>query len=93
MWLKKALAAVRDGGRVAYPNGVEPEPKGRAGLKVQSYDGTPDADVIAKLNRLIDSGPFEVHISRTFPLKQAADAQRSLEKHHLGKIALQLQPN
>jgi NADPH:quinone reductase-like Zn-dependent oxidoreductase len=50
----RALAAVRAGGRVAYPNGVEPEPRPRLGVTVQSYDGTPDSQVIAKLNRLID---------------------------------------
>jgi len=29
---------------------------------------------IEKLNRLIESGPFEVHVARTFPLEKAADA-------------------
>src|SRR5439155_19169998 len=29
----RTLQALRDGGRVAYPNGVEPEPKARAGIK------------------------------------------------------------
>jgi len=36
---EKSLAAVRTGGRVAYPNGVQPVPKERAGIKLQSYDG------------------------------------------------------
>ncbi|MEP1216984.1 MAG: zinc-binding dehydrogenase [Marinobacter sp.] len=30
--LEQALAAIRDGGRVAYPHGVQPEPKARAGV-------------------------------------------------------------
>jgi NADPH:quinone reductase-like Zn-dependent oxidoreductase len=84
----EALAAVRDGGRVAYPNGVRPEPHGRAGLNVQSYDGNPDREAIDRLNRLIDAGPFDVHVARTFPLSQAAEAQRALESHYLGKLAL-----
>ena len=83
-----ALQAVRDGGRVAYPNGVEPEPKARPGVHVQSYDGTPDPQAIEKLNRLIESGPFEVHVARTFPLDQAPEAHRALEEHYLGKLAL-----
>jgi NADPH:quinone reductase-like Zn-dependent oxidoreductase len=85
----KALAAVRDGGRIAYPNGVEPEPKGRRGVDVQSYDGTPDPNLIDEINRLIDAGPFHVHIAETFRLDQAADAHRALNTHHLGKLALQ----
>jgi NADPH:quinone reductase-like Zn-dependent oxidoreductase len=85
---ERALAAVRDGGRVAYPNGVEPEPKARPGVRVQNYDGMPDPQAIEKLNRLIESGPFEVHVDGTFPLDRAADAHAALEKHHLGKLAL-----
>lgn len=84
----RALTAMRDGGRVAYPNGVEPEPKARPGVKVSSYDGTPDPQAIEKLNRLIESGPFEVHVARVFPLDQAAEAHRTLEGHFLGKLAL-----
>jgi NADPH:quinone reductase-like Zn-dependent oxidoreductase len=83
-----ALAALREGGRVAYPNGVEPEPKARAGVTVKSYDGMPTARTIQKLNQLIDAGPFEVHVARTFPLSKAADAQRALGEHYLGKLAL-----
>jgi NADPH2:quinone reductase len=84
----KALVAVRDGGRVAYPNGVHPEPKVRSAVSCKSYDGMPDPEAIEKLNNLIESGPFEVHIARTFPLSKAADAQRMLSTHYLGKLAL-----
>ncbi len=87
---ERALQAVRQGGRVAYPNGVHPEPGARPGVRVQSFDGTPDPKAIEKLNRLIEAGPFEVHVDRTFPLKRAADAQRALEDHHLGKLALRV---
>jgi NADPH:quinone reductase len=85
---EKALAAVRDGGRVAYPNGVQPEPQVRSTVTARSYDGMPDPQAIEKLNRLIESGPFEVHIARTFPLDQAAEAHRALASHYLGKLAL-----
>jgi NADPH2:quinone reductase len=85
---EKALAAIRDGGRVAYPNGVQPVPQVRSTLTAQSYDGMPDQKGIERLNHLIESGPFEVHIARTFPLEKAADAHRALNKHYLGKLAL-----
>jgi NADPH:quinone reductase-like Zn-dependent oxidoreductase len=85
---EKALTAVREGGRVAYPNGVEPVPKARPGVKVTAYDGEPDREVIEKLNRLIEVGPFQVHVARTFSLDQAANAHRALDQHYLGKLAL-----
>ena len=87
----RALRAMKNDGRVAYPNGVEPEPKAPYGVKVQSYDIEPSPQQIEKLNRLIESGPFEVHVARTFPLDKAADAHRELDKHYLGKLALRPQ--
>jgi NADPH:quinone reductase-like Zn-dependent oxidoreductase/uncharacterized protein YndB with AHSA1/START domain len=84
----KALTALREGGRVAYPNGVEPEPRPRSGLAIRSYDGMPDPQAIEKLNRLIESGPFTVHVARTFPLEQAAEAHHALNTHFLGKLIL-----
>jgi len=87
----RALRAMSKKGRVAYPNGVEPEPKPPSSVKVQSYDMNPTPEEIEKLNRLIESGPFEVHVARTFPLEKAADAHRELDKHFLGKIALRPQ--
>jgi NADPH:quinone reductase-like Zn-dependent oxidoreductase len=90
----KALTAMRAGGRVAYPNGVEPTPKPPVGIDAKSYDGMPDPEAIEKLNRLIESsppgiGPFEVHVARNFPLERAAEAHRALDEHYLGKLVLQ----
>lgn len=87
---EQAIAALREGGRAAYPNGVEDIPHARGGVKVMSYNGEPDPKTFARLNELIDGGPFEVHIARTFKLEEAADAQRALESHYLGKLALAL---
>jgi NADPH:quinone reductase-like Zn-dependent oxidoreductase len=86
----RALAALREGGRVAYPNGVEPVPKVRPGVRLSSYDVVVDRKAIEKLNRLIEAGPFEVHVGRTFPLNQAAEAHRALTEHYLGKLALRV---
>lgn len=85
---EQVLEAIGDDGRAAYVNGVQPEPSGRSGLKLQGYDGVPGPEAIARLNDLIDSGPFDVHIARTFPLEKAADAQHALDEHYLGKLAL-----
>ena len=91
----KALTAMRAGGRVAYPNGVEPRPEAPFGIDAKSYDGMPDPQAIEKLNSLIESSgppgtrPFEVHVARSFPLDQAAEAHRALDEHYLGKLVLQ----
>ena len=91
----KALTAMRTGGRVAYPNGVEPRPEAPFGIDAKSYDGMPDPQAIEKLNSLIESSgppgtrPFEVHVARSFPLDQAAEAHRALDEHYLGKLVLQ----
>ena len=87
----RALRAMKKNGRVAYPNGVMPEPKAPSGVKMQSYDVQPSPEQIQRLNRLIESGPFEVHVARTFSLEKAADAHRELDKHYLGKLALRPQ--
>ncbi|HEU0139664.1 MAG TPA: NADP-dependent oxidoreductase [Bryobacteraceae bacterium] len=87
---EQAIAALGEGGRAAYPNGVGDVPQERDGVKVMSYNGEPDPKTFAKLNELIDDGPFEVHIARTFRLEEAAEAHRTLESHYLGKLALVL---
>jgi NADPH:quinone reductase-like Zn-dependent oxidoreductase len=86
----RALSAIRSDGRVAHPNGVMPVPKPRDGVSVEAYDGEGGREAIEELNRLIEAGPFAVHVHHTFPLEQAAAAQAALEEHHLGKIALKV---
>ena len=86
----RALSAIRNGGRVAYPNGVMPEPKPRVGVSSEAYDGEAGREALDELNRLIEAGPFEVHVDSVFPLEQAAAAQAALGEHHLGKIVLKI---
>lgn len=86
----RALAAIRPDGRIAYPNGVMPEPKAPERVTTEAFDGEGGRKAIARLNQLIEAGPFEVHVDRVFPLEQVADAQAALEEHHLGKIALRV---
>ena len=86
----QALLAIRQGGRIAYPHGVMPEPTAPDGVEVEAYDGENTPALIERLNALIDSGPFEVHVDRVFPLDEASEAQQALTEHHLGKIALRI---
>jgi NADPH:quinone reductase len=87
---EQVLTTLKKGARVAYPNGVEPEPKVRSDIQVTSYDGSPEAEVVSKLNRLIGSAPFEVHVARTYRLEDAAQALEALKEHYLGKLALKV---
>jgi NADPH2:quinone reductase len=86
---EQAITALRKGGRAAYPDGVD-VPQTRDDVKVVSYTYKGDPQAFAKLNELIDGGPFEVHIAKTFKLEDAAKAQQALNDHYLGKLALVL---
>jgi NADPH2:quinone reductase len=88
--LTEALSAVKKGGRVAYPNGVEPPPEVPAGVEALAYDGTPDRVAFERLNALIGTAPFHVELGRTYPLDEASTAHREIEQHHLGKLALRV---
>jgi NADPH:quinone reductase-like Zn-dependent oxidoreductase len=86
----RALSAIRKGGRIAYPNGVMPAPKSPSGVGIEAFDGEANSAIIERLNNLIEAGPFEVHVDQVFPLEEAAEAQKALDEHHLGKIALRV---
>src|SRR5690606_39572550 len=66
------LSTLRDGGRAAYPHGIEPEPEAVRGIRLDGYDADPDPDVMERLNRLVERGPFEVHVAEIFPLEEIA---------------------
>ena len=87
----QALSAIRKGGRIAYPHGVMPEPTAPDGVAIEAYDGEVSPALINKLNTLINSGPFEVHVGRTFQLEDVGEAHKALAEHVLGKIALRIE--
>jgi NADPH:quinone reductase-like Zn-dependent oxidoreductase len=83
--LERCIAALRDSGRIAYPNGV-PIP---AGVAATAFDGVPNPAAFARLNALIDEKPIEVPIAAMYSLDDAAEAHRRLERGHVrGKIVL-----
>lgn len=88
--LADAMAALRDGARVAYPRGVSPPPEARPGVKVSPYDGRATHELLERLNRFIEAGDFRVEVARSFTLEEAPKAHRALEEHHLGKLALKI---
>lgn len=89
--LTRCLDALHLGGCLAYPNGVEPAPRKRAGIKVIAYDAVAGVGDLRRLNQAIEAARLEVPIAALFPLAQAAKAhKRVAEGHVLGKIVLQV---
>jgi NADPH:quinone reductase len=87
--LDECLDLVRTRGRVAYPNGVEPEPKRRRrSFRIKSYDAIADPRRFAALGRAIEQSRLRVPIEAAYPLARAADAHRRLATHVVGRIAL-----
>jgi len=84
------LAALREGGCAAFPSGVQPEPQPRPGATLLNFNGEPDRELFVRLEKLLAGGPLHVQVARVFPLDRAADAQRALSEHHLGKLALRI---
>jgi NADPH2:quinone reductase len=90
--LERALDALKRSGRLAYPNGVEPVPRKRRGIKVTPYDGISGKREFEPLNRAVQAAKLKVPIAEAFPLAKAAKAHERLgEGPVLGKIVLRIQ--
>ena len=90
--LARCLDALKKrGGRLAYPNGVEPVPRRRRGVKITAYDGIPGVREFERLNRAVEKARLKVPIAKTYSLSRAAAAYRLVKKGHvLGKVVLRI---
>jgi len=89
--LERCLDALRPGGRCAYPNGVEPEPKKRRGIDMMSYDAVSGVREFERLGRAVEDAKLRAPIAAAYPLEEAAKAHKRLaEGHVLGKILLRI---
>jgi len=78
-------------GRIAFPNGVDPEPKRRGRLRVEGYDAVADPRQFRRLRRFVDKARVQVPIAAVYPLGQAARAHRRLEGGKIvGRIVLSI---
>jgi NADPH:quinone reductase len=89
--LERCLDFVRQGGRVVYPNGVEPAPEERRTFRVHSFDATASPREFARLNRHISNGRIRAPIAASYPLGKAAQAHRRLDRGKvLGRMVLNI---
>ena len=90
---EQCLKATRAGGRVAYPNGVEPVPHARKGVEMLSYDAASGIREFEHLNRAIESvtPQMQVPIAAEFSLADARKAHERMEQGHLlGRIVIRV---
>jgi NADPH2:quinone reductase len=89
--LTRCLDALRRGGRLAYPTGVEPKPRKRQGIEILAYDAVAGGREFQRLTRAIEEARLEVPLAAAFPLADAAKAHERLAAGHvLGKIVLRI---
>jgi NADPH:quinone reductase-like Zn-dependent oxidoreductase len=89
--LEHCLDRVRDGGRAAYPNGVEPKPRPRRRIRLRAYDAEASPGHFERLGRAAAEAQLRVPIAAAYPLTQAAQAHERLERGHvLGRIVLRI---
>ncbi len=89
--LDACLDVVKPAGRIAYPNGIWPEPKKRRKIPVLSYNAETSSHEIERLEHAAIEARLKVPISAEFPLEQAAKAHKRLQGGHiLGRIVLRI---
>jgi NADPH2:quinone reductase len=89
--LERFLEHVRVGGRVAYPNGVEPEPRHRPKIRFTAYDAEVGPSEFARLGRAVTRAKLRIPIAAVYPLEQAAKAHERLAQGNVrGRIVLRM---
>lgn len=87
--LEKCLDVLRSGGRMAYPNGVEPEPQKRHGIHITAYDAVAGVREFTALGLAVEAVKLQVPIAAHFSLGDASKAHQRLGQGHvLGKVVL-----
>jgi len=89
--LEKCIDQLVPDGRVAYPNGIEPEPRKRPKVRMIPYDAVGGRASFDRLNRAVAEARLKVVIEKVYKLDQAAEAHARLEQGHVvGRIVLQI---
>jgi NADPH:quinone reductase-like Zn-dependent oxidoreductase len=89
--LERCIDRVRPSGRVAYPNGIEPEPHRRHGIRTIAYDAVGEPPQWEALERVVAEARLRVPIAAVYPLEQAAQAHARIEQGHVvGRIVIRV---
>jgi NADPH:quinone reductase-like Zn-dependent oxidoreductase len=89
--LEACLDLVKPDGRIAYPNGVWPEPRKRRKIQILSYNGEAGKRQFERLEHAAAEVRLTVPIAEVYPLEQAVKAHERLEKGRiLGRIVLKI---
>ncbi|MGZ3332598.1 MAG: quinone oxidoreductase family protein [Gemmatimonadaceae bacterium] len=89
--LEKCIDQLMPDGRVAYPNGIEPEPRKRPKVRMIPYDAVGGRAPLERLNRAVTAARLKVVIEKVYKLEQAAEAHARIEQGHVvGRIVLQI---
>ena len=87
--LEQCAELLRPGRRLAYPNGIEPEPKRRPGIRVIAYDAVANVRAFEHLGMAVEAAKLRVPIAAEYSLGDAHKAHEQLARGHvLGKIVL-----
>ena len=90
--LARSYAAVKKGGIImSLVTRPDPAECAKRGIPAASISVHPDAEDLAKIARLIDTGKIRPVVTDVLPLSEAIAAERQAETHHTrGKIVLRI---
>jgi NADPH:quinone reductase len=89
--LERCLDLLRSRASVAHPNGIEPAPRRRPGIRLVRYDAEANPRELARLGRIANRAEIRIPIAKVFPLERAAAAHRRLARGHIaGRIVLRI---
>jgi NADPH:quinone reductase-like Zn-dependent oxidoreductase len=89
--LTRCLSTMRRGGRVAYPNGIEPAPRKRRGISITAYDAEAGVQQFERLDRAMRQARLQIPIAKSYTLANAVRAHERLAAGHvLGKVVLRV---
>jgi hypothetical protein len=78
--LEQWAGQLLEGGRLAYPTGVTPQPRKRRQLRVIPYDAEASSQKFEQLNRAVAEAQLKVVMAKTYKLEEAAQAHARLEQ-------------
>lgn len=89
--LERCLDLMPPGGRIAHPNGVEPEPRPRPKIQRIFYDAEAGRREWDDLRRAANAASLRVPIAATYTLNHAAKAHARIERGGVaGRIVLRI---